>query len=103
MTLEEFNALWKRNESHEEFLEYLAALSPWAVFQVNRGKGTRARPPADYMYISQQRRRGAPAPTDQPAVRMPRPGERPPSRRPAGQRDDTIDRFDAYTQALRKR
>jgi hypothetical protein len=40
-------------------------------------------------------------PTTQP-MRYALPGERPPSTRPPGARDDIIDRFDAYTHRMKR-
>lgn len=110
LTFEEFNALCERDIERQDQLEYLAALSPWATFNVNRRKDAPFLDPIIFMMRRQARlsldskpepvKAGraavlvAPAPAQ--GMRWAKPGERPPSKYAPGERDDVIERFDIY-------
>jgi hypothetical protein len=97
-------------------MEYYAALAPWAVFNVNRGKDVTFMEPLDFML--RRRARAAmttetptqPAPTRGRPARLLAPvppegryaikGERPPSKYSPGERDGVIARYDTYARAF---
>jgi hypothetical protein len=100
-------ALLARVDNAWEFQEYCAALPTWMVYLSNRGKNGQPHSWEHFMFRhrARERRRGLPAtPTQaaQPPMRYARPGERPPSSRPAGTNDNVIERFDAWA-SKRKR
>jgi hypothetical protein len=99
LTLQEFDALRHRQMLGNEFLEYCGALSPWATFNVNRGKGMPFRQVEEFqlrqrarLMLARPAAGAAPAPQQ---MRFARPGERPPSRFAPGNHPDLISRLDA--------
>jgi hypothetical protein len=122
LSFTEYNALIERDLEHQDMLEYCAALAPWAVFNVNRGKDAEFMQPLDFMLRRRARvamRDETETETTAPAVPRPQqgtpahlvapvppggryalPGERPPSKYKPGQNDNVIERFDAYAAAF---
>jgi hypothetical protein len=116
LTLQQFNALAARFIEHHDRLEYYAALSPWATYNVYRNKDAPMFEPTEFMFRRRARlmmASGEPLPTPAPAkqhgtpaillapvptagVRHALPGERPPSRFSAEHPDNLIDRYDAW-------
>ena len=88
----------ERHLLRDEFLEYLAALSPWGTFTVHRNRNAPPKPPTAYMLLANERKRQK-NPT-QPPMRFALPGERPKSRRVGP--DNVIERFDAYAKTVRR-
>jgi hypothetical protein len=72
-----------------------------AIYNVHRKPDVRVFTPDKFMFQHLARTSGAAA-EPAPPMRYARPGERPPSTRPPGTRDDLIERFDAYAARLRR-
>jgi hypothetical protein len=94
-------------------MEYYAALAPWAVYNVYRGKDAPMWEPTEFMLrrkvrlmmagdepLPQPHQQGTPAilraPVPATGMRYALPGERPPSKFSAENPDTLIDRFDAW-------
>jgi hypothetical protein len=116
-----------RNIEHRDFLEYCAALSPWAAFMTHRAKDAPMLEPLDFAFWRKARmklnedaapaagppgsfhtppaspRNGRPAvlvaPVPETGMRYAKPGERPPSKYAPGEDDGVIARYDAYAAA----
>ena len=85
----------------------MAAMAPWVLSTIHRRKG--AGPVSLLRFMPRTAGRqdengsapagGHRAPAQTP-MRIAKPGERPPSRRPPGVPDQVIERFDAYMNAV---
>jgi hypothetical protein len=75
-----------------DLAEYCAALPTSAVYNTHLKPHVSLYKPDDFM---SRKLRGKPTAAPAP-MRYALPGERPPSMRPPGARDDVIDRLDAY-------
>lgn len=114
----------ERRYEHLDLLEYFAALSPWAIYNTNRGRNTPFHEIDEFMYRrkwrlgrmgkqvtnagpshthTQRPMVGTPArvlaPVPESGMRWAMPGERPASKLKPGEKDDVIERFDAYRAA----
>ena len=77
------------------------------IYNTNRRKGAKFESPDFFMLRRKAREGGRPSAVQhadpaapQSGARYALPGERPPSRRAAGQPDTTIQKFDAYMKAI---
>jgi hypothetical protein len=120
LTFEEFYALRDRYIDEQDFYEYCAALSPWAIYNTNRSKEVQPYQPKQFMFLTQAREaimqpqsvkpshNHAPmrparilAPVPAEGARWAKPGERPPSRYAPGESDQVIEQYDAWVRQWR--
>jgi hypothetical protein len=82
-----------------DLAEYCAALPTAAVYNVHLKPHVPFYTPDQFM---SRRLRGRMTTSPASPMRYARPGERPPSTRPPGTRDDAIDRLDVYAARLKR-
>ncbi len=86
----------------QDFAEYCAALTASAIYNVNRKPSAAVLIPDELMLrqrsrIGHYKSAGASGP-----MRVALPGERPPSSRPPGIKDDVIDRLDRFATRMKQ-